>query len=213
VLDGAAVSVAAERRYQEVGMRFRSAGDQWVTATVGGRLASRALTQLALTGSDGSTLVGLNHATVGGFPDLWYLPEAGSYRVTVRTDAEHRSGTLSVSTVRELEAEMPANGQPLAFTAQEPGEWVLATGQLDDPPYALSAESVGATKWRAFANILPLQLCRGAFCADGTSAFLSPESPTNYFPLGVEGRYVFLVAFGSGQTGTVSLRLNPPTAP
>ena len=39
---------------------------------------------------------------------------------------------------------------------------------------------------------------------------LTPEYPTHYPPLQVEGRYVFLVAFGAGQTGTVSLRLAPP---
>ena len=213
-LGGAPVAVAAERRYQEVGVRFRSAGDQWVTARVDGQLASRSLTQLALTGPDGSTLVGLNHSTMGEWPDLWYLPAAGSYRLTVRTDPEHRSGTVRLSTVRELEAEMPADGQPLAFTAQEPGEWVLATGQLDDPPYALSAEAVGATQWSAFANFLPLQLCRGSFCADYSSAHLTPQSPVqNFMPLSDEGRYLFLVTFGAGQTGTVSLRLNPPSAP
>ena len=38
-LDGAPVAVAAERRYQEVGVRFTSAGDQWVTAAVDGPLA------------------------------------------------------------------------------------------------------------------------------------------------------------------------------
>jgi hypothetical protein len=209
-LDGAAVAVAAERRYQEVGVSFAAAGDQWVTATVSGPLAGRSLTQLALTGPDGSTLVGLNHATPGGFPDLWYLPQAGSYRLTVRTDPEHATGKVTVSSVREMETEMPADGQPLAFTAQQPGEWVVATGQLDQPPYQLAADAVGATEWKAFANLLPLQLCRSAFCADYTSAFLAPDSPTNYYPLGFEGRYLFLVAFGSGQTGTVSLRLAPP---
>ena len=40
-----------------------------------------------------------------------------------------------------------------------------------------------------------------------------PSRRTNYFPLPVEGRYLFLVAFGPGQTGTVSLRLNPPSSP
>lgn len=35
-LDGAAVEVAAERRFQEVGVRFESQGDQWVVATVNG---------------------------------------------------------------------------------------------------------------------------------------------------------------------------------
>jgi hypothetical protein len=64
-LDGAAVAVAAERPYQEVGVRFESPGDQWVTATVDGRLASRSMPSLALTGPDGATLVGLNHATYG----------------------------------------------------------------------------------------------------------------------------------------------------
>jgi hypothetical protein len=177
---------------------------------VAGLLAERSLTPLGLTGPDGSTLVGLNHATFGGFPDLWYLPEAGRYRLTARTDREHETGSISVSSVRELDAEMPADGQPLAFTALKPGEWVLATGRLDHPPYQLSAEAEAATEWQAFASILPLQLCRGAFCGDHTSAFLSPQSPTNYFPLGVEGRYLFLVAFGVGQTGTVSLRLAPP---
>ena len=68
-----------------------------------------------------------------------------------------------MSSVRELETEMPTDGQPLAFTAQKPGEWVVATGQLD-----------------------------------------------HYPPLQVAGRYVFLVAFGPGQAGTVSLRLAPP---
>ena len=33
--------MAAERRYQEVGVRFTSAGDQWVTATASGALAGR----------------------------------------------------------------------------------------------------------------------------------------------------------------------------
>jgi hypothetical protein len=212
-LDGAPVAVAAERRYQEVGLRFRSASDQWVTATVEGRLTSRSMPELALTGPDGSTLVGLKHATFGGFPDLWYLPEAGSYRLMVRTDAEHRTGTVSLSSVRELAAEVPSDGQPLAFTAQEPGEWVVAIGELFDPPRALSAEAVGTTEWQAFADLLPLQLCRSAFCADGSSAFLSPESSTSYFPLSVAGRYLYLVAFGPGQTGTVSLRLTAPPAP
>ena len=87
-----------------------------------------------------------------------------------------------MSSVRELDAEMPADGQPLAFTAQEPGEWVLATGQLDEPPYQLSAEATGATDWRAYANLLPFQLCRGAFCADYTSASLTPESPDALLP-------------------------------
>ena len=214
VLDGTAVAVAADRRYQEVGVRFRSEGDQWVTARVDGQLASRSLPELALTGPDGSTLVGLNHSTMGGFPDLWYVPEARSYRLTVRTDPEHRSGRASVSTVRELEAEMPADGQQLAFTAQEPGEWVVATGQLDDPPLALSAEAVGTTEWMAFANLLPLQVCRGSFCADYSSAHLSPDYPAQTFmPLSDQGRYLFLVTFGPGQTGTVSLRLNPPSLP
>ena len=208
-IDGAAVGLAADVRYQEVGVRFTSAGDQWVTATVGGPLAGRSLTQLALTGPDGSTLVGLNTATVGSV-DLWYVSEPGTYRLTVRTDPEHETGSITVSSVRELDAEMPADGQPLAFTAQEPGEWVLATGQLDEPPYVLSAEATGATDWRAYANLLPFQLCRGAFCADYSSASLTPKWPTSYFPLSFEGRYVFLVAFGAGQTGTVSLRLTPP---
>ena len=213
VVDGAPVAVAPERRYQEVGVRFTSSGDQWVTATVAGPLASRSLATLALTGPDGSTLVGLNHATFGGFPDLWYLPEAGSYGLMVRTDAEHRSGTVALSSVRELAAQVPSDGQPLAFAAEKPGEWVVATGQLVDPPRALAAEAVGTTEWRAFADLLPLQLCRSAFCADGSSAYLSPESPTNYFPLSTEGRYLFLVAFGPGQTGTVSLRVTAPPAP
>ena len=99
-VDGAPVPVAAERRYQEVGVRFTSAGDQWVTAAVDGPLASRSLTQLALTGPDGSTLVGLNTATVGSV-ELWYLPEAGSYRLRCgrtrsRVREDHRSS------VREL---------------------------------------------------------------------------------------------------------------
>jgi len=171
------------------------------------------MSDLALTGPDGSTLVGLNQSTVRGFPDLWYLPEAGRYRLTARTDPEHESGTVGLSTVRELETELPADGQPLAFTAQKPGEWMLATGQLDDPPRALAADAVGATEWQVFANLLPLQLCRSAFCADGSSAYLSPESPTNYLPLSFAGRYLYLVAFGPGQTGTVSLRLTDPPAP
>ena len=125
-IDGAAVGLEADLRYQEVGVRFTSAGDQWVTATASGPLAGRRLTQLALTGPDGSTLVGLNTATVGSV-DPWYLPEPGSYRLTARTDPEHETGSITVSGVRELDAEMPADGQPLAFTAQEPGEWVVAT--------------------------------------------------------------------------------------
>ena len=136
-------------------MRFTSAGDQWVTATASGPLAGRSLTQLALTGPDGSTLVGLNTATVGSV-DLWYLPEPGSYRLTARTDPEHETGSITVSSVRELDAEMPADGQPLAFTAQKPGEWVVATGQLDQPPYQLSAEATGATDWRAYASTAPV---------------------------------------------------------
>jgi hypothetical protein len=209
-VDGAAVGLAADRRYQEVGVRFTSAGDQWVTAAVAGRLASRSLTPLALTGPDGSTLVGLNTATVGSL-DLWYLPEPGRYRLTVRTDPEHETGSITVSSVRELDAEMPADGQPLAFTAQEPGEWVVATGRLDHPPYLLSAQAVGATEWRAVANAVPFVLCRSSFCDQGTGATITPEYPTHYPPLQVAGRYVFLVAFGAGQTGTVSLRLVPAT--
>lgn len=208
-IDGAAAALSAERRYQEVGVRITSAGDQWVTAAVQGPLASRSLTQLALTGPDGSTLVGLNTATVGSV-DLWYLPEPGSYRLTARTDPDHETGSLTVSSVRELETEMPADGQPLAFTAQKPGEWVVATGQLDQPPSMLSAEAVGATEWRAVANTFPFVLCRSSFCDQGTSATITPEYPTHYPPLQVAGRYVFLVAFGPGQAGTVSLRLAPP---
>ena len=205
--DGAAVPVAAERRYQEVGLRFRSEGDQWVTATVKGQLASRSLSSLALTGPDGSTLVGLNHATAVGSPDLWYLPEAGSYRLMARTDPAHESGRIRLSTVRELEAEMPADGQPLAFTAQEPGEWVLATGQLGGAPYQLTAEPTVASEWLVAANKLPFNVCRSSFCDFGTSATLSPESPSHYPALQAEGRWVFLVAFGAGQSGTVNLRL------
>ena len=115
-----------------------------------------------------------------------------------------------MSSVRELETEMPADGQPLAFTAQKPGEWVVATGQLDQPPSMLSAEAVGATEWRAVANTFPFVLCRSSFCDQGTSATITPEYPTHYPPLQVAGRYVFLVAFGAGQAGTVSLRLAPP---
>ena len=208
-IDGAAVAVAAERRYQEVGVRFTSAGDQWVTATASGALAGRWLTQLALTSPDGSTLVGLNTATVGSL-DLWYLPEPGRYRLTVRTDPKHETGSITVSSVRKLDVEMPADGQPLAITAQEPGEWVVATGQLDQPPYQLSAEAVGATHWRAVANTYPFVLCRSSFCDQGSGATITPESPTHYPPLQVAGHYVFLVAFDAGQTGTVSLRLAPP---
>jgi len=203
------VGVAADLRYQEVGVRFTSAGDQWVTATVGGPLAERVLTQLALTGPDGSTLVGLNTATVGAV-ELWYVSEPGSYRLTARTDPEHETGSITVSSVRELGSEMPTDGRPLAFTAQEPGEWVLATGDLDAPPYVLSAEATGATDWRAVANTYPFLLCRSSFCDQGTSATITPEHPTHYPPLQVAGRYVFLVAFGAGETGTVSLRLTPP---
>lgn len=171
---------------------------------------------LALTGPDGSTLVGLNHARYGsgGSPELWYLPEAGSYRLMVRTDPEHRAGTVALSNVRELEAEMPTDGQPLVFTAQEPGEWVLATGRLPDQPYTLSAEAEGATVWRAEANVAPFELCRGAFCSDRSSASLAPEAPTSsYPPLQAAGSWIFVVAFGPGQTGTVSLRLEPPSGP
>jgi hypothetical protein len=213
-LDGAAVAVAAERPYQEVGVRFESPGDQWVTATVDGRLVSRSMRSLALTGPDGSTLVGLNHATYGsgGSPELWYLPEAGSYRVTVRTDPDHRSGTVSLVSVRELAVEMPTDGQPLAFTAQSPGEWVLATGQLPDQPYTLSAEAIGTSGWRAGAHVVPFAVCRSAFCGDGTSATLSPKFPTSsYPPLQAAGSWIFVVGFGPDQTGTVSLRLDPPS--
>ena len=118
-IDGAAVTVAAERRYQEVGVRFTSAGDQWVTATASGALARRSLTQLALTSPDGSTLVGLNTATVGSL-DLWYLPEPGRYRLTVRTDRSTRPGA-SPCRASASSTPVPADGQPLAFTAQEPG--------------------------------------------------------------------------------------------
>ena len=198
---------------QEVGVRFASQGDHWVTAAVNGRLESRSMPSLALTGPDGSTLVGLNHATYGsgGSPELWYLPEAGSYRVTVRTDPDHQSGTLSLASVRELAVEMPTDGQPLAFTAQKPGEWVLASGQLPDQPYTLSVEAVGATSWRASAHVVPLEVCRGAFCGDGTSATLTPKFPTSsYPPLQSAGSWIFVVGFGPGHTGTVSLRLTAP---
>jgi hypothetical protein len=87
---------------------------------------------------------------------------------------------------------------------------VVATGQLDQPPYQLSAETVGATHWRAVANTYPFVLCRSSFCDQGSGATITPDSPTHYPPLQVAGRYVFLVAFGAGQTGTVSLRLAPP---
>jgi len=213
-LDGAAVPVSAKVPFQEVGVRFRSEGDQWVTATVNGQLASRSLHSLALVGADGRTLVGLNHATSGfggaaGVADLWYLPTAGRYRLMVRTDPAHESGSITLSTVRELDAEMPAGGETLAFTAQEPGEWVLATGQLANGPYTLSAEATGMTEWRAFANSLPFVLCLRSFCDFGTSANLTPDSTSGFPPLLSEGQWIFLVAFGAGQTGTVWLRLTP----
>jgi hypothetical protein len=208
-LDGAAVPVAADRRYQEVGVRFASVGDQWVTATVTGQLASRSLRSLALIGPDGRTVVGLDQATMGVGADLWYLPTAGRYRLMARTDPTHNSGRIKLSTVRELDAEMPADGQPLAFTAQKPGEWVLATGQLADEPYQLTAEATGATKWRTFAKSQPFVPCRSSFCDQGTSATLTPDNTTHFPPLHSEGPWIFLVAFGAGQSGTVSLRLTP----
>ena len=75
----------------------------------------------------------------------------------------------------------------------------------------LSAEATGATDWRAYANLLPFQLCRGAFCADCSQCL--PHTQVGRRATSrcqFEGRYVFLVAFGAGQTGTVSLRLTPP---
>ena len=86
-LDGAAVEVAAERPYQEVGVRFASQGDHWVTAAVNGRLESRSMPSLALTGPDGSTLVGLNHATYGsgGSPGA-LVPAGGRQLPGDRTD-------------------------------------------------------------------------------------------------------------------------------
>ena len=170
-IDGAAVALAADLRYQEVGVRFTSAGDQWVTATVQGPLASRSLTQLALTGPDGSTLVGLNTATVGSV-DLWYLPEPGSYRLTARTARSTRPGNITVSSVRELDAEMPADGQPLAFTAQEPGEWVVATGQLDQPPSSCPPRPrVSPSGGRTRA-------CCPSSCAVAPSAPTAPARPS-----------------------------------
>ncbi len=183
-----------------------------MTAAVDGRLASRTLRELALTGPDGSTLVGLNHSTFGGFPDLWYLPEAGSYRLTVRTDPEHQSGTVRLSTVRELEAEMPADGQALAFTAQKPGEWVLATGQLDRP--AVRAVRGGRGRHRvagvrehpALAAVPWRLLRRWHQCVPFPQVAVQQLLPARG-----QGRYLFLVTFGPGQTGTVSLRLGPPS--
>ncbi len=212
-LDGGAIRVVAKRRFQEVGVRFESAGDQWVRATVTGRLTSRSLRSPALVGPGDRTLVGSTNATSGGnfvAPDLWYLPEAGSYRFMVRTDPRHDSGRIALSSVRELGVEMPADGQALAFTAQEPGEWVLATGELADVSYRFSAESTEATGWHAYANSLPFLPCRSSFCDGGTSAFAEPQAPSWFFPLHAAGRWVFLVAFEPGQVGTVSLRLTTP---
>jgi hypothetical protein len=211
-LDGAAVPVSAKRPFQEVGVRFESEGDQWVSATVTGPLVSRSQRSPALVGPGGRTLVGSTNATTGGngvAPDLWYLPEAGSYRFMVRTDPRHDSGSVQLSSVRELDAEMPLDGQPLTITAQTPGEMVLATGELSDVSYTFSAESTNATGWLGYANSLPFLPCRSSFCDGSTSGFASPQIPTYFFPLRREGRWVFVVAFDPGQTGTVRLRMTP----
>lgn len=211
-LDGAAVPVSADQRYQEVGVRFASEGDQWVTATVSGPLGSRSLRSLAMVGPHGHTLVGLDQATMGVGADLWHLPIAGRYRLMARTDLRRSTGHIALTTVRQLDAEMPTDGQPLAFTAQEPGEWVLATGQLADESYQLTAEATGGTEWRAFANSQPFALCRSSFCDQGgTFEYLTPDNPStgSFYPLHDEGPWIFLVAFGAGQSGTVSLRLTP----
>jgi hypothetical protein len=209
VLDGAAVPVSAPRSYAEVGASFESAGDQWVTADVEGSLASRSESQLALVDATGETLVGLGQATFGGMPDLWYLPEPGRYRLMVRTDPGHGSGTVRLSTARVLDQQMPADGTPLAFTARQPGEWMLATGHLGKGSYQLTAEAQGTTEWTAAANILPFFVCRIAFCGDSRSALLTQDISSNYFPMQVEGDWLYLVALGEGQTGTVSLRVTP----
>jgi len=208
-LDGAAVPVSALLPFQEVGVRFYSEGDQWVTASPTRDLTARLMRSLALVGPDGTTLVGLAQARPGkGGRNLWHLPTAGRYRLMVRTDPGHASGRIRLSTVRELGTPMPTDGQPLAVTTERRGEWVVVNGQLADTPYTLSAQAAGATDWAVDANALPFVLCRSSFCADETRGTAGPNG--SYFPQQhAVGPWIFLVAFRPSQSGTVTLRLTP----
>ena len=86
--------------------------------------------------------------TSGTLPEPGSVPADGADGPRARVREHHRVEASASSTL-----EMPADGQPLAFTAQEPrgvGAWRPAS--CDQPPYQLSAEAVGATGWRAVAR-------------------------------------------------------------
>ncbi len=208
-LDGPAVPVTARLPFQEVGVRFHAEAGQWVTASPNHGLTARLMRSLALVAPDGTTLVGLAQARPGrGGRNLWHLPSAGEYRLMVRTDPGHASGRIRLSTVRELGVPLPTDGQPLAVTTLRRGEWIVVHGELDDAPYALSAQATGATEWAVDANALPFVLCRSSFCASETRGTAGPDG--SYFPQQhAAGPWIFLVAFRPSQSGTVTLRMTP----
>ena len=203
-------ALAAERRYQEVGVRFTSAGDQWVTATVGGPLAGRSLTQLALTGPDGSTLVGLNTATVGSV-DLWYaagardLPADGADGPGARDREHHR--------VERPRARRRDAGRRPAAGLHRPGAGGVGAGHGPAGRAAVRAVRRGRRVPPTGGRTRTSCPSSCAVAPSARTTAVPPSHPSgrrHYFPLSFEGRYVFLVAFGAGQTGTVSLRLTPP---
>lgn len=209
-LDVAPLRVRAEHAFEEVGASFWSRGDQWVTAVVAGRLGARSLRDLALVGPDGRTVVGLNQASSDHtVPDLWPVSAPGRYRLLVRSDRRHRTGTVALRTVRTIDAPVPDDGSVLTVTAAKPGEWILATG---DVPAGFRDVRVtaGGVDWRVDAHTLPFEPCRSAFCdAFGGTHVLPGKGPGL---VRGPGRFAYLVAFGAGHGGTVQLNLGPMTS-
>jgi hypothetical protein len=209
-VDGPATRLLANQDFQEVGVRFRSTGDQWVTADVTGRLAERSTGTPALLGPDGAPLVGMGQATNAG-ANLWYLTEPGKYRLMVRTDPRHDAGRVRLQSARELGAELTTDAQPLAVTAQQPGERIVVTsGALTEAPYSLTTETTSGSRWTVRGAPVPFELCRSTFCDQPFGfAYLSPKAPTSQ--LQAAGQWVFVVQFAAGTTGTVTMRLAPTT--
>lgn len=182
-----------------------------MSAVVAGRLDGRTLRDLALVGPDGRTVVGLNQASSDHtVPDLWPVSAPGRYRLLVRSDRTHPTGTVELRTVRTIDTLVPADGSALTVTAARPGERVLALGDVPSGFHDVRVTATGAGDWRVDAHTLPFEPCCSSFCDPFGWAHVLPGKGPGL--VRGPGRFVFLVTFGARGGGPLQLSLGPMTS-
>lgn len=206
-VDGAGVElIVDEQRGRDTILELMGQAGQWVHV----ESPPQPFSYFGLYGPDGQLVVGPGYGN-----SWWQLPTTGRYRLFPFFCCEPQlplATTARVRSIREVAA-MPTDGTPVVFTAQAPGEWILAPLTKTSPALALRVIDFSSSSWAAKATYVP-SICgtRSATdCPVGSSLAVSPTTPVASTPDVVStarlGPWQLVVQFAPGQTGSVTLAM------